>query len=80
MAHGWGAPRNIPPASLTPELKLALARRDNMIDRLLALQEYGDGTPARVALILYLVDGQPWGNLPVELKRAQERALRLLKE
>lgn len=66
--------------SAEDELQAVLARRDGILDTLLALREYSPMSLRRAALNTYLLTGHQEKEIPVNLRRAQEKALELLKD
>lgn len=59
-------------------LTATLARRDGILDTLLALREYSPMSLRRAALNTYLMAGHQEKALPIQLRRAQEKVLELL--
>lgn len=59
-------------------LKESLARRDAILDKILALKEYAPDTRKRAALNTFMLTGHQEVGMPVELRRAQAKVLGLL--
>lgn len=62
------------------ELQTALAHRDAILDKMLALREYAPMTLKRAALNTFMLNGHQEKATPVGLRRAQAKVLELLEE